>query len=176
MNVFHLTTCSLFRCHLLCCCLLSRVSGMIVQFLSVWLVRKSTQLTVHQEHTFLILHWTKQQSPVLDIHSSGEIDQRNSVQDVLFLVTGSPAKSASEYPVMCFKVVFKSFGFNAGIVRYRFSSRVPFKYLNTFLARVKSASVGDASLYDKHFVANIKSGLTLVMYCSFPTTPLNNEC
>ena len=29
------------------------------------------------------------------------------------------------------------------------------KYLNAFLARVKSASVGDASLYDKHFVANI---------------------
>ena len=63
----------------LCCCLLSRVSGMIVQFLSVWLVRKSTQLTVHQEHTFLILHWTRQQSLVLDIHSSREIDQRNRV-------------------------------------------------------------------------------------------------
>ena len=58
----------------------------------------------------------------------------------------------------------------------RFSSRVPFKYLNTFLARVKSARVGDASLYDKHFVANIKSGLTPVMYCRFPTTALNNEC
>ena len=26
-----------------------------------------------------------------------------------------------------------------------------FLYLNTFLSRVKSASVGDASLYDKHF-------------------------
>ena len=70
------------------------------------------------EHTFLILHWTKQQSPVLDIHSSREIDQCNTgVQDVLFLVTGSTAQSASEYPVICFKVLFKSFGFNASIVR-----------------------------------------------------------
>ena len=50
------------------------------------------------------------------------------------------------------------------------------KYQNTFLARAKSASVGDASLYDKHFVANIKSGLTPVMHCSFQTTALNNEC
>ena len=66
----------------LCCCLLSRVSGMTVQFLSVWLVRKSTQLTVHQEHTFLILHWTRQQS--LDIHSSREIDQRNTVCKMCF--------------------------------------------------------------------------------------------
>ena len=41
------------------------------------------------------------------------------------------------------------------------------------MARVKSASVGDASLYDKHLVANIKSGLTPVLYCSFPTTALN---
>ena len=41
---------------------------------------------------------------------------------------------------------------------------------------VKSASVGNASLYDKHFVANIRSGLTPVMYCSCPTTALNNEC
>ena len=38
--------------------------------------------------------------PVLDIHSSREIDQRNSVQDVLFLVFGLPARPASEYPVM----------------------------------------------------------------------------
>ena len=68
----------------LCCCLLSRVSGMIVQSLSVWLVRKSTQLTVHQEHTVLILHWIKQQSPVLDIHSSGGIDQRNTVCKMCF--------------------------------------------------------------------------------------------
>ena len=30
--------------------------------------------------------------------------------------------------------------------------RVPFKYLCAFFARVKSACVGDASLYDKHFV------------------------
>ena len=92
------------------------------------------------------------------------------MQDVLFLVTGSPAQSASEYPVMCFKVLFKSFGFSAGNVRLRFSSRVPFKNLSTFLARVKSASVGDASLYDKHFCREHQSGLTPVMYCSFPTT------
>ena len=51
-----------------------------------------------------------------------------------------------------------------------------FENLNAFLARVKYASVGDASLYDKHFVANIRSGLTRVMYCSFPTTALNCEC
>ena len=37
----------------LSCGLLSRVSGMIVQSLSVQLVRKSTQLIVHQEHTIL---------------------------------------------------------------------------------------------------------------------------
>ena len=66
----------------LCCCLLSRVSGMIVQSFSVLLVRKSTQLTVHQEHTFLTLHWTRQQSPDLDIHSSREIDQRNTVYKI----------------------------------------------------------------------------------------------
>ena len=141
VNVFHLATCSLFRCHLrvLCCCLLSRVSGMIVQFHSEKLVRKSTQLTVHQEHTFLIFHWTRQQSPVLDIHSS----RRNTeCKMCFFLVTGSLTQSASEKSVMCFKVLFKSFGFIAGIVRWRFSSRVPFKYLNTFLARVNSASVG----------------------------------
>ena len=52
----------------------------------------------------------------------------------------------------------------------------PFKDLNTFLARVKSASVGDASLYDKHFVANIRSGLTPIIYRTFPTTALTNEC
>ena len=68
----------------LCCCLLTRVSGMIFKFLSVWFVRKSTQLTMHQEHTFLILHWTRQQSPVLDIHSSRGIDQRNTVCKMCF--------------------------------------------------------------------------------------------
>ena len=66
-------------------------------------------------HTVLTLRLTKQQFPVLDIRSSGEIDQCNRVQDVLFLVTESPAQSLSEYPVTCFKVLFKSFGFNAGI-------------------------------------------------------------
>ena len=45
---------------------------------------------------------------------------------------------------------------------WRFSSRVPFKYLNAFLARVKSVSVGDANLYDKHFVAS-RSGLTHIV-------------
>ena len=92
------------------------------------------------------------------------------VQHVLFLVTGSPAQSASGYTVTCFKVLFRSFGFNACLVR------VHFKHLSAFLARVKSASVGDASLYDKHFVTNIRSSLTPVMYCSFPTTTLNSEC
>ena len=78
----------------------------------------SIQLTVHQGHTFLILHRTRQQSPVLDIHSSREIDQRNTVCKMcFFLVTGSAAQSAAEYPVMCFKVLFKSFCFNAGIVK-----------------------------------------------------------
>ena len=106
----------------------------------------------------------------VDIEINKINNNTHRVQDVFFLITGSPAQSASECPVMCFKVLFKSFGFNAGIVRKRFSSRVPFKYLNTFLARVKSASVGDSSFYDKHFVAHIRSGLTLVLYCSFPTT------
>ena len=45
---------------------------------------KSTQLTVHQEHTFLILHCTRQQYPVLDIHSSREIDQRNAEYKMCF--------------------------------------------------------------------------------------------
>ena len=80
-------------------------------------MRQSTQLTVHPMHTVLTLRWTRRQFPVLDIRSSGEIDQRNRVQDVLFLVTGSPAQSASENPVTCFKVLFKSFGFNAGTAR-----------------------------------------------------------
>ena len=78
--MFNLTTRSLFRCHCACygSCLLSRVSGMIVQSLSVKLVRKSTQLTVHPTHTVLILHCTRQQFPVFDIRSSREIDQCNT--------------------------------------------------------------------------------------------------
>ena len=48
--------------------------------------------------------------------------------------------------------------------------------ISAFLARIKSASVGDVILYDKHFVANIRPGLTPVMYCNFPTTALNSEC
>ena len=112
MNVFHLTTCSLFRCHCACCAAVC--SRVYQEMIVVWLVRKSTQLTVHQEHTFLILHWIRQQSPVLDIHSSREIDQKNTVCKIcFFLVTGSPAQSASEYPVMCFKVLFKSFQFSS---------------------------------------------------------------
>ena len=63
---------------------------MMVQSLSAQLVRKSTQLTVHQEHP--------DKAIPLDIHSSREIDQRTRA----FLVTGSPAHN---------------FGFNAGIVR-----------------------------------------------------------
>ena len=51
-----------------------------------------------------------------------------------------------------------------------------FQISQHFLGTSKSASVGDASLYDKHFVANIKSRLTPVVFCSFPTTALNNEC
>ena len=63
----------------LCSCLLSSVSGMIVQSLSEKLARKSIQLTVHQEHTFLIRHWTKQQTTVLrTFNSSGELDQCNT--------------------------------------------------------------------------------------------------
>ena len=91
---------------------------MVVTSLTEKLVRKSTQLTVHLMHTVLILRWTRQQFFVFDIHSAREIDQRkHSVQDVHFLVTGSPAQSASEYPVMCFKVLFKWFGFNADMVK-----------------------------------------------------------
>ena len=57
---------------------------------------------------------------------------------------------------------FTSFGFNEGFDRDLVL--VFFSNLNTFLARVKSANDGDASLYDKHFVANIQSGLTPIMF------------
>ena len=76
------------------CCLLSRVSGMIIQFLSKWLARKSTQLTMHQEQTFLILHWIRQLSLVRDIHSSREIDQRNTVCKMFF--SSSPDHQPSQ--------------------------------------------------------------------------------
>ena len=95
---------------------------------------------MHQEHTFLISHWTKQQFPVFDVQLDHKPSQRLNVP-------------------WCVQFLFKSFGFNAGVVKWKFSFHVLFKYLNTFLARAKSASVGDASLYDKHFAANIKSGL-----------------
>ena len=39
-----------------------------------------------------------------------------------------------------------------------------------FLGTCQSASVSEPSLYNKHFVANIKSGLTPIMHCSFSTT------
>ena len=171
---FILRTCSLFRCPLrvLCCCLLSSVSGIDS------LVRKSTQLTVHQEHTVLILHWTRQHSPVLDIHSSREIDQRNTeCKMCFFLVTGSPGPVSVRISRDVFQKSCSRHSVSMQVSSGRDSVHVSLsKYLNTFLARVKSASVGDASLYDKQFVANIRSGLTPVMYCSFPTTALNNEC
>ena len=48
-----------------------------------------------------------------------------------------------------------------------------FKQVSTLSGHVtKSANIGDASLYDKHFVTNIKSGLTPVFCCKFPTTAL----
>ena len=42
---------------------------------------------------------------------------REQVQKVLFLVTGSPAQSESEYPVMLFNTLLKSLGSIAGIVK-----------------------------------------------------------
>ena len=59
-----------FKLRVLCCCLLSRISETIDESLTAWLVRKTTMLTLHQEHTFLILDCTQQQLPVLDIHST----------------------------------------------------------------------------------------------------------
>ena len=62
----------------LCCCLFSSAPRMTVQFLSRMLVRRSSQLTAHQEHTVLILHWTKHQFLVPDTHLSRETGQRNT--------------------------------------------------------------------------------------------------
>ena len=45
---------------------------------------KSTQLTVHPKHTVLILRWTRQKFPVLDIRSSGDIGQRNTENKTCF--------------------------------------------------------------------------------------------
>ena len=40
----------------------------------------------------------------------------------------------------------------------------------------KSGSVGDASLCDRHFVTNRRSGLTQVVYCSLQAAALNKAC
>ena len=78
--------------------------------------------------------------------------------------------------MMFFNFLLKSVGFVERIVKWRFKCRVLFKYLSLFVARVNSARVGDASLYDRHFVTTRRSGLTHVLYCSLPTTGLNNAC
>ena len=52
---------------------------------------------------------------------------------------------------------FTSRVFVSGRVRNRVS-RIPFKYRNTFLASVRTATVGDASRYDRLFVTKPKSG------------------
>ena len=150
----------------LCCCLLSRVLGMIVQSLFRIACAKIKSADSAPRAYSSDSPLDKATVPVLDTHSSGEIVQRN---------TESLGHRPSQHQNIPWRV---SRSCSSRLVSMqvssgrRFSSRVPFKYLNTFLSRVKSASVGDASLYDKHFVANIRSGL----YCSFPTTALNNEC
>ena len=136
---------------------------MVIQFLSVWFVRKSTQLTVHQEHTFVILHWTKQQFFVFDF--TRQVKLINVTQCARCALPRhwitSPVSVSMSRDV--FQGLVQMFGFNAGIVRWRFSSCLHFKCLNTFLVRVKSARVGDTILYDKHFVANIKTGAVFLI-------------
>ena len=58
---------------------------------------------------------TRQQSPVLDIHSSKLINVTQCARCALPRHSSSPAQSASEYPVVRFKVLFQSSGFNASI-------------------------------------------------------------
>ena len=58
----------------------------------------------------------RQQFPVLTL-TRQEKSVNVTVQDVLFLVTGSPAESASEYSVMFFNCLLKSLGFVARIVK-----------------------------------------------------------
>ena len=58
--------------------------------------------------------------------------------------------------MVSFSSVANSLGFETGIVRKRLRIRVPFTYHEAFLACVRSASVGDASLCDRHVVAHKK--------------------
>ena len=58
--------------------------------------------------------------------------------------------------MVSFSSVASSLGFETGVVRKRLRIRVPFTYHEAFLPCVRSASVGDASLCDRHFVANNK--------------------
>ena len=76
---------------------------------------------------------------------------------------------------MFFQQLTHIVGFVAGIVKLRIKCCVLFKYLSAFLACVKSATVGGASLYGRHFLTNRRSSLTPVMNCSLPTTALNTR-
>ena len=49
-------------------------------------------------------------------------------------------------------------------VEIQFSCSFQISQTLSWHVSIKSASVGDASLYDKHFVANIRSGLTPLMH------------
>ena len=133
---------------------------------------KSTQLTVHQERTFLFLHWTRQQSPVLDIHSSREIDQCASCAVPRHWMT-------SPLSVRISRVVFQGlvqvirFQCRYGQVEIQFTCSFQVSKLSS---HVSTLQVLVTQVYITSIVENIKSGLTPVIYCSFPTTALNNEC
>ena len=63
--------------------------------------------------------------------------------------------------------------------RYRqegFQVACSFQVSQRFLGTCQICKCGRSKFYAKHFVANIRSGLTPVMYCSFPTTALHIVC
>ena len=151
------------------CCLLSRVSGMIVQSLSVWLVRKSTQLPVHQEHTFsdspldkatvlLSSTFTRQETECKMCYSSS-LDHRPSQRhNIPWCVSGSCSSHSVSMQVS-----------SSGDSVLVFLTNISTPSWNVSNLQVSVTQVCMTSI----FVANIRSGLTPIMYCSFPTT---SEC
>ena len=77
-------------------------------------------------------------------------------------------RSASEYPVTCFQGIVQGIRFSLQVSSGRDSVHVFLSNISTPSWRVSNLQVLVTQvLYDKHFVANIRSGLTPVMYCSF---------
>ena len=139
-------------------------------------MRKSTQLTVHQEHTVLILHWTGQQSPVLDIHSSGETDQRNTECKMCFSLSLGHRPSQHQNIWCCVSRSCSSHLFSMQVSSGRGSVHVFLSDISTLSWHVSNLQVLVTQVcMTSIFVANIRSGLTPVVYCSFPTA-LNREC